>query len=186
MLRKGSPPKKSAGALVDEIVNAGGPGNPIGYIPHLSELQDDQQPDVAKHFLELGYMSVLELETAIMLLQKEITDLIAKGKGDKLVSRRCRERMQAYRDAIFMIRNMPLSALKLQLFNKETELLAALEDEDIVNIEAARVKRNLCLAKLQELKENDLYVVLDPITLPVAVLSVYTEITAVPNVLTRS
>jgi WD40 repeat protein len=156
MLRKGSPPKKSAGTLVDEIVNAGGPGNPIGYIPHLSELQDDQQPDVAKHFLELGYMSVLDLETAIMLLQKEITDLIAKGKGDKLVSRRCRERMQAYRDAIVMIRNMPLSALKLQLFNKETELLAALEDEDIPNIEAARVKRNLCLAKLQDLKESDL------------------------------
>jgi WD40 repeat protein len=156
MLRKGSPPKKSAGALVDEIVNAGGPGNPIGYIPHLSELQDDQQPDVAKHFLELGYMSVLDLETAIMLLQKEMTDLIAKGKGDKLVIRRCRERMQAYRDAITMIRNMPLSALKLQLFNKETELLAALEDEDIPNIEAARVKRNLCLAKLQDLKDNDM------------------------------
>jgi WD40 repeat protein len=156
MLRKGSPPKKSTGALVDEIVNMGGPGNPIGYIPHASELQDDQQPDVAKHFLELGYLSVLDLETAIMLLQKEITELIAKSKGDKLVSRRCRERMQSYRDAITMIRGMPLSALKFQLFNKETELLAALEDEDIPNIEAARIKRNLCLAKLQELKDNDL------------------------------
>lgn len=156
MSRRASPPKKSAGTLVDEIVNIGGPGNPIGYIPNSSELQDDQQPDVSKHFLELGYLSVLDLETAIVMLQKEITDLVAKGKGDKLVIRRCRERMQSYRDTISMIRNMPLSALKLQLFNKETALLAALEDEDILNIEAARIKRNLCLAKLQELKENDL------------------------------
>jgi WD40 repeat protein len=156
MSRRASPSKKSAGVLVDEIVNMGGPGNPIGYIPHSSELQDDQQPDVAKHFLELGYLSVLDLETAVMLLQKEITDLIARGKGDKMVSRRCRERMQAYRDAITIIRNMPLSALKLQLFNKESELLATLEDEDIINIEAARVKRSFCLTKLQELKDNDL------------------------------
>jgi WD40 repeat protein len=156
MSRRTSPPKKSSGALVDEIVNMGGPGNPIGYIPHLSELQDDQQPDVARHFLELGYLSTLDLETAIVLLQKEITELIGKGKGDKMVSRRCRERMQAYREAIALIRNMPLSALKLQLFNKETELLAALEDEDLLNIEAARVKRNMCLTKLQEMKDNDL------------------------------
>jgi hypothetical protein len=57
-----------------------------------------------------------------------------------------------------MFRSVPLSALKLQLFNKETELLAALEDEDMPNIEAARGKKIFCFAKLQELKDNDLEV----------------------------
>ena len=156
MSRKASPKKQSAGAVADAIVNMGGPGNPIGYIPTLSDLQDERQPDVAKHFLELGYFSSLDLETAIVTVQKEITDLIAKDKGDKLITRRHRERMHAYREALLMFRSVPLSALKLQLFNKETELLAALEDEDLPNIEAARGKKTFCFAKLQELKDNDL------------------------------
>ena len=45
-----------------------------------------------------------------------------------------------------------MSALKFQLFNKETELLAALEDEDMPNIEATRGKIFFCFSKLQELK----------------------------------